>query len=90
MNTGALTPRSNTTIQAMRFSGGFGQPDGFASVLIVRVAESGEVSLTLDYRTHPDTAYHQWSVQLTNEQRVTLANFLLSYKPTLWESLSAP
>ena len=35
--TGGLTPRSNNKEVSCRYTGGFGQPDGFASVLDVTV-----------------------------------------------------
>jgi hypothetical protein len=86
MEKGKLTPRSNNLVAAMRFSGGFGQPDGFASVLTVRINTAGELALTLCYRHDVgDRQEHMWSVTLTNEQRVELADFLSLYEPTLWE-----
>lgn len=87
MEKGNLTPRSNDTIDEMRFSGGFGQPDGFASVLTVRVNRAGEAYFTLCYRKdfHVDRNEDMWSVGLSNEQRMVLSSMLGAYKPTLYE-----
>ena len=90
LRSGNLTPRSNTTQVSRRFSGGFGQPDGFGSVLDVKVNKSGDLCLTLHYRTDfPDNpnAKHMWSVTLTNEQRKNLAEMIGNpdLEPTLWE-----
>lgn len=49
MQIGNLTPRSNDPISSMRFSGGFGQPNGFASVLTASVNKASDACLTLDY-----------------------------------------
>ena len=83
MNTGTLTPRSNDSVDEMRFSGGFGQPDGFSSVLTVSVRRSGDVALILNYRVHGNE--QMWSVMLTNEQRNVLAEMIGRYQPTLHE-----
>lgn len=85
MQTGKLTPRSAETVAEMRFTGGFGQPDGFASILSVNVRTSGEAYLTLDYRLDPKGDEHRWSVGLTSEQRRALGRLLLSYEPVLIE-----
>lgn len=83
MEKGKLTPRSNDCVDAMRFSGGFGQPDGFASVLDVKVNRGGEVCLTLAHRVSGDERI--WSVMLTDSQRHALAAMLASYKPRTFE-----
>ena len=83
--TGGLTPRSNDGVGEMRFSGGFGQTDGFASVLIASVRRSGEACLTLHYTANSGPMV--WSVMLTNQQRYVLADFLRSYDPVLWEAI---
>lgn len=86
MQTGNLTPRTNCTIDAMRFSGDFGQPDGFGSVLDVQVKKSGEVCFTLTYKMQPQSAEeHMWSVTLTEEQRRALAGLLVKYHPRTYE-----
>ena len=85
MMTGKLTPRTNNKIKEARFTGGFGQPNGFASVLTVGVCESGDAALTLNYNAFDHE--QMWSVMLTNEQRKTLGSLLLSYEPVLWEEL---
>ena len=88
MNTGKLTPRSNDCIKAMRFSGGFGQPDGFASVLDVKINQGGEVSFKLTYREVllRGGVEHTWSVRLTDSQRKILAAMLVEYEPRVFES----
>jgi hypothetical protein len=87
MEKGKLTPRSADVIEAMRFSGAFGQPDGFDSVLTATVRRSGGVCFTLDYRIPPQDNDMRWSVELTNEQRAAMAEFLGQYKPTLCEKI---
>ena len=98
MNVGTLTPRSNDEIRAMRFSGNFGHPDGFESVLTVSIKKSGEVALTLEYKSNCDNQINLWSVirrffypsvsitlQLTDGQRNILGAFLCRYQPRLYE-----
>ena len=86
MQTGNLTPRSNNTIDEMRFTGNFGQPDGFDSVLVASVRKSGDACLTLTYCMDVgDREERIWSIMLTNEQRLVLAKLLNEYKPTLYE-----
>lgn len=89
INSGNLTPRSNDAVGEMMFSGGFGQPDGFGSVLRARINRAGELALNLDYRrgiSGPDDV-QCWCVNLTNEQRKELAKFLVTYEPTLFENV---
>ncbi len=83
---GKLTPKSNDTVHEMRFSGGFGQPDGFSSVLNVRVNKAGYSYLTSTYRMNG--VDHTWTIELNNEQRKTLAELLTRYEPTLWEEVN--
>ena len=83
MNTGKLTPRSNDCVRAMRLSGGFGQPDGFASVLDVKVNKAGEACFHLTYLI--DYKEHAWGVMLTSTQRKALAGMLLAYEPQVFE-----
>ena len=85
--TGGLTARSNNSEVAFRYSGAFGQPNGFGSVLEVKVNSSGDLALTLHYKTDLDKQDHLWSVMLTNEQRKHLAELLGSYDPVLWEEI---
>lgn len=85
MNKGTLTPRSNNEVEAMRFSGGFGQPDGFSSVLTASIRTSGEACLTLEYENGGHI--HQWSVMLTDEQRNALSALLGRYQPRLYERI---
>ena len=86
MDTGTLTPRSNDTVEAMRFSGGFDHPDGFASVLIVRINRAGDACLTLQYRTdHLSGKEMIWSVMLDDGQRNALAAMLGRYQPRTYE-----
>jgi len=87
MEKGKLTPRSSDVVEAMRFSGDFGQPDGFKSVLTVTVRRSGGVCFTLNYRIPPRDKDMVWSVELANEQRAAMAEFLGQYKPTLCEKI---
>lgn len=86
MNKGTLTPQSSDVVRDMRFTGGFGQPDGFASTLTALVRKSGALCLTLDYRVNDRE--QMWSVELTSEQRHTLAELLLSYEPRHWEAIN--
>lgn len=86
MNTDGLTPRSNTIKSQIRYTGNFGQPDGFASVLEVTVHEDGEAQLTLNYRTDIGTRNDErmWSIRLTETQIDRLIKQLSHYHPTLW------
>ncbi len=84
MNTGTLTPRANSTIKAMRFTGAFGQPDGFGSILEAAIRTDGRAVLTAKWK---DTNEHQWTVELDNEQRKTLAALLACYEPTMSEEV---
>jgi hypothetical protein len=83
MDKGTLTPRTNKEVAAMRFSGNFGQPDGFGSVLLASIRESGDLCLTLDFLLNGKEM--MWSVMLTNDQRTALAGFLNRYHPRLYE-----
>jgi len=83
MEKGTLTPKSNSCVDAMRFSGAFGQPDGFASVLDVTVNQGGEACLTLTHRVNYDEKV--WSVMLTDSQRNALAAMLGEYKSRTFE-----
>ena len=89
MKTGTLTPRTNKTVDAMRFSGGFAQPDGFASVLTVTVNQSGDACLTLEYRTgvpgNDSGQVQMWSVTLNDHQRNALGAMLSRYQPRDYE-----
>lgn len=85
MKTGSLTPKSNNTVHAMRFSGDFGQNDGFASVLEVRVNVAGEAALTLTYKSSLDPTERQWSIMLNSEQRNALSVLLGRYQPRQYE-----
>jgi len=76
METGNLTPKSNNCIKACRFSGNFGQPDGFGSVLNVRVNRNGDVALQLNYRSDIDGQEKLWTVMLDNEQRKKLIEII--------------
>jgi hypothetical protein len=88
METGKLTPRANDTVSAIRFSGNFGQPDGFGSVLLVQIRMDGRAVLTCTFRDITGTKEEQWSIDLTNEQRNVLSTFLFNYKPVLFEMLT--
>ena len=87
MNTGTLTPRSNDEVEAYRFAGPFGQPNGFSSILYVSIKKSGDVGLTLTWRLAPDEHEMMWSVMLDNEQRNALAQILGRYQPRTWERI---
>jgi hypothetical protein len=65
-----------------RYSGGFGQPDGFASVLTATVNKDGDLSLTLNYRVN--SREEVWTVILTSEQRRHLASMLVQHEPKLY------
>ena len=84
MYTGKLTPRSNDTVKDFLFTGSFGQPDGFGSVLRVQIKTDGRACFTLTYKNSLDFTEHMWSVELDNEQRHFLAGLLGSYHPNLW------
>ena len=86
MKTGNLTPKSNNEVKTVRYSGTFGQPDGFGSVLEVSIRASGEVSLCLTYRGVAEKE-NSWGTMLTHEQGKHLANLLNSYEPILWEEV---
>jgi len=87
METGTLTPRSNDIVDEMRFSGGFGQPDGFGSVLTASMRKSGDAALTLVWR---DLQGHEqtWSVVLAPGQKDALGQFLTRYQPRLYERIT--
>lgn len=82
MDIGNLTPRSSDVVADMRFTGNFGRPDGFGSLLEVLVRRSGEVCLTIDSKDQT------WSVELTSEQRRELAKLLDCYEPLLWDPIN--
>ena len=67
----------------MRFSGSFGQPDGFDSILTAIVKEDGGLCLTLNYKC--DYEERMWSIELDNEQRKVLRDHIDGYEPRLWE-----
>jgi len=87
---GNLTPRSNSDTFCRRYSGGFGQPDGFGSVLDVRVNKAGDLCFTLYYKTGFPSSPNMWSVTLTNEQRKNLGAGISNPEldPTLWEDFA--
>lgn len=87
MYTGNLTPRTNTTIEAIRFTGSFGHPDGFGSVLEAAVKEDGRLVLTLSWKTYPDPTVRIWTVELDNAQRGVLAKLTAAYQPMLYECI---
>ena len=86
METGKLTPKSNDTMQKMRFTGHFGQPDGFGSVLEARVNRHGYAYLSLTYKSSGEERV--WSMELDNEQRRALGQMMLKFEPTLYEIIS--
>ncbi len=89
MDKGNLTARSNNKIASFRYSGGFGQPDGFASVLTVSVNKEGNLTLSLTYkRSDLSSEEHFWAVTLTDSQRQHLASWIGEHKPQLWEEIS--
>lgn len=83
---GKLTPKSNDIVEEMRLSGTCG-PTGFGSVLRADIRRSGEACITLHYSSgsYGDKLDHFWAAMLTSEQRRALAEFLVSYEPTLFE-----
>ncbi len=85
MKTGKLTPRTNATVRRVRYTGNFGQPTGFGSVLEVSQHEDGTAHLTLCFKNDLRPDEQMWSVQLTNEQRNHLAAWLAQYQPRLFE-----
>ena len=82
MNTGDLDSRSNDTKIQVLYTGDFGQPDGFGSVLSVTINSAGETALKLDYKGM-NQEERSWTVTLTNEQRQHLAHILGLYSPKL-------
>ena len=80
--TGNLTPKSNDTVKAMRFTGNFGQPDGFGSILTVRINKKGDAILTLHYISEGKEGL--WSVMLNQEQRFALSRLL---SPATYEAI---
>jgi hypothetical protein len=90
METGSLTPKAEDVVEAMRFTGNFGQPDGFGSVLKVEVRQSGSAALTLMWRDDATGNEMQWSVMLTDDQRQALGQFIGRYQPRLWERVLEP
>ena len=91
MNTGNLTPKSNDTVLYQKYTGNFGQPDGFGSILELKVNTNGDLCLTLHYTTLGDKK--MWSVMLNNEQREHMAEVISkeNYHPVFWDSpLSCP
>lgn len=87
MFTGNLTPKSNDKVVAMRFTGAFGQSDGFGSVLNVEINKAGHASLTLFY--NPPSGATFWAVELDSEQRRALAVLLMTYEPKTFERYEA-
>jgi hypothetical protein len=87
MDTGTLTPRTNNTVEAMRFTGSFGQPNGFGSVLLAEVKQDGRLVLTLTYNRHGETNASVWSVELDSSQRNALAALASRYQPRLYERI---
>lgn len=81
MNTKNLTSKSNDSVIEARFTGSFGQPDGFGSVLTLIINKAGNATLTLNYKD-VDNIERMWSVMLDNEQRRKLANMLTTYEPS--------
>ena len=77
-----LDPKSNDTVVKARFSGGFGQPDGFESILTVSVNRHGNATFHLAYKiVNTDQS---WAVILDNDQRRELIRLLSEHEPTLW------
>ena len=86
MKTGTLTPKANNIEDAMRFSGCFGQPDGFGSMLDVTVNTEGKACLTLTWKTDTSGGEEKrWSITLDSDQRNALASMLAKYQPRTWE-----
>ncbi len=89
MKTGLLTPRTNNTIRAKRYTGGFGQSNGFGSVLRVDVRQDGRLNLCLTYKEtiNDDSRERTWNCELSNEQRKDLAGWIGEYDPILVEDI---
>lgn len=85
--TGGLTPRANNGYRGKRYTGSFGQPDGFGSVLYVEVKQDGRLVLKLHFKPGTDSAPHFWAVELDNAQRNDLASWIGEYQPTFWEEV---
>lgn len=83
METGTLTPRSADIVDEFRFSGNFGQPDGFGSVLTASVRRDGSLCLRLNYDLNGKEMF--WAVELTSEQREILTSLTNRYRPRLYE-----
>lgn len=87
MKTGNLTPRSNNIVKSVRFSGSFGQPDGFSSVLVASVSRSGSLELNLTFRDYNGSNERFWAVRLTNDQRRRLGQLCIEYEPVQFEEI---
>jgi hypothetical protein len=85
MEHGTLTSRSNGTVEAYRFTGQFGQPDGFGSVLTARVKTDGRLVLTLVYLSVD--VERTWTVELDTYQRGVLGQLCNRYQPRLYERI---
>jgi len=88
LNTGELTPKSNSKVDAMRFSGALGQPDGFGSVLDVTINVAGDATLTLQWKQglgDKQGAINMWSVTLNERQRDALGQMLCKYQTRHYE-----
>lgn len=86
METGNLTPKSNNTVANMRFTGEFGQPGGFGSVLGVRLNNAGHVDFNICSRGWNDDKEKSCHCNLNNEQRKALIKMLSSHEPVLYEN----
>lgn len=87
LETGNLTPRSNTTVINRRYVGGFGQPKGFSTILEVRVNESGDLHLRI--LSQQDNSVESLGMTLTNEQRLDLGKQLIRHNPIKWETIKS-
>ena len=88
MRTGKLTPRTNNTICAARFTGSFGQPNGFGSILEAAVREDGRLVLTCIWKDHLDNSKEcMWTIELDSAQRNKLVDLVGQYQPIFVERM---
>jgi hypothetical protein len=82
METGKLTPKSNDTVCARRYTGSFGQPSGHGSILEAIVRRDGRLVLTVKTNLGD-----MWTAELSNEQRKDFVAWAAPYEPVLWEDI---
>lgn len=91
LETGNLTPPTNTTIINRHYVGGFGQPKGFSDLLEIKIVESGTLYLKIKSQIeYGGEKAESMSITLTNEQRADLAQQLAKHNPIKMEDIVDP